>query len=619
LGLMALITCASAIESAAPNENPVDHAKGTEGQAVSESNALSVLPTPVPPVAPKRPFIVSSPNGARQDDYYWLRDDKRQSKEVLDYLNQENAYRDAWIAPTSALRKKLRDELIGRLKQDDDTVPVLEHGYWYYQRFETGGEFPLYCRKKGSLQDVEQVMLDGNAMSKGHEYFNIGATAVSPDGRLLAYTEDLVGRRQFTLKVKSLQTGSLLLDRVEDIEPEVVWAADSKTLLYIEKDPVTLLSVRLRKHKLGTESGRDPLVYEEADHSYYMAIGKSRSEKYLFINLDSTQQTEWRYADASDPTLRFRPVLPREPDHEYQVEQLGSDFIIRTNWQAPNFRIVRVPIFQSADKHRWKDVLPHRTDGFVENFEVATGHLAVNERSGGLRRIRIRPWRGGTDTLIDGAEAAYTMTLVNTPDISSPMIRYIYTSLTTPRTTYDFDIPSARKELRKVDPVLGGFDSGSYVTEFLRAPARDGQLVPVSIAYRKGTPLDGTAPLLQYGYGSYGYSTDPTFRSNWLSLMDRGFVLAIAHVRGGQELGRSWYEDGRLRHKINTFTDFIDVTRFLVQRGYGAKDKIFAEGGSAGGLLMGAIANMARRTTAQSLPTCRSWMSSRPCWTRVFR
>ena len=590
---MALITCASAIESAAPNENPVDSAKGTEGQAVSESNASSVLPTPVPPLAPKRPFIVSSPNGARQDDYYWLRDDKRQSKEVLDYLNQENAYRDAWIAPTSALRKKLRDELIGRLKQDDDTVPVLEHGYWYYLRFETGGEFPLYCRKKGSPQAVEQVMLDGNAMSKGHEYFNIGATAVSPDGRLLAYTEDLVGRRQFTLKVKNLQTGSLLLDHVEDVEPEVVWAADSKTLLYIEKDPVTLLSVRLRKHKLGTESGRDPLVYEEGDHSYYMAIGKSRSEKYLFINLDSTQQTEWRYADASDPTLRFRPVLPREPDHEYQVEQLGSDFIIRTNWQAPNFRIVRVPIFQSGDKHRWKDVLPHRTDAFVESFEVATGHLAVNERSGGLRRIRIKSWRGGTDKLIDGSEAAYTMTLVDTPDITSRVIRYIYTSLTTPRTTYDFDVPSARKELRKVDPVLGGFDSGHYVTEFLRAPARDGQLVPVSIAYRKGTPLDGTAPLLQYGYGSYGYSTDPTFRPNWLSLLDRGFVLAIAHVRGGQELGRSWYEDGRLRHKINTFTDFIDVTRFLVQRGYGASDKIFAEGGSAGGLLMGAIANMA--------------------------
>ena len=560
---------------------------------MSESNASSVLSTPVPPLAPKRPFLVSSPNGARQDDYYWLRDDKRESKEVLDYLNQENAYRDAWIAPASALRKKLRDELIGRLKQDDDTVPVLEHGYWYYRRFETGGEFPLYCRKKGSLQAVEQVMLDGNAMSKGHEYFNIGATAVSPDGQLLAYTEDLVGRRQFTLKVKNLQTGSLLSDRVEDIEAEVVWAADSKTLLYIEKDPVTLLSVRLRKHKLGTESARDPLVYEEADHSYYMAIGKSRSEKYLFINLDSTQQTEWRYADASDPTLRFRPVLPREPDHEYQVEQLGSDFIIRTNWQAPNFRIVRVPIVQSEDKHRWKDVLPHRTDAFVENFEVATGHLAVNERSGGLRRIRIRPWRGGKDKLIDGSEAAYTMTLVDTPDISSPVIRYIYTSLTTPRTTYDFDVPSARKELRKVDPVLGGFDSGNYVTEFLRAPARDGQLVPVSIAYRKGTPLDGTAPLLQYGYGSYGYSTDPTFRPNWLSLMDRGFVLAIAHVRGGQELGRSWYEDGRLRHKINTFTDFIDVTRFLVQRRYGASDKIFAEGGSAGGLLMGAIANMA--------------------------
>lgn len=497
------------------------------------------------------------------------------------------------MAPASVLRKKLRDELIGRLKQDDDTVPVHEHGYWYYQRFETGGEFPLYCRKKGSLRAVEEVMLDGNAMAKGHEYFYVGATAVSPDGRLLAYTEDLVGRRQFTLRVKNLQTGALLSDRVEDIEANVVWAADSKALLYIEKDPVTLLSVRARRHTLGTESARDRLVYEEADHSYYLSIGKSRSEKYLFINLHSTQQTEWRYAEASDPLLRFRPVLPREADHEYQVEQLGSDFIIRTNWQAPNFRIVRVPIAVSGDKRRWKDVVAHRADAFIERFEVATGHLAVNERSGGLRKIRIKSWRGGADTLIDASEPSYTMTLVETPDIGSPTIRYTYTSLTTPRTTYDFHVPTGRKELRKVDPVLGGFDSGNYVTEFLQAPARDGQHVPVSVAYRKGTRLDGSAPLLQYGYGSYGFSTDPTFRSNWVSLLDRGFVVAIAHVRGGQELGRSWYEDGRLRHKLNTFTDFIDVTRFLVQHGYGASDKIFAEGGSAGGLLMGAIANMA--------------------------
>ena len=591
--LATVVSCAAGIAPAASHERPVDAAKAAIVQAVSEPGASQVAPVPAPPVAPKRPFIVTSPNGGREDDYYWLRDDKRQSPDVLEYLKQENAYRDAWMAPVSELRKKLREELIGRLKQDDDTVPVRQHGYWYYRRFEAGGEFPLYCRKTGSLQAVEQVMLDGNAMATGHEYFSIGATAVSPDGRLLAYTEDLVGRRQFVLKIKDLRTGALLPDRVENIEPEVVWAADNKTLLYIEKDPVTLLSVRLRRHTLGTEAAPDPLVYEEADHSYYLSIGKSRSEKYLFIGLESTQQSEWRYADAGDPQLRFRPVLPREADHEYQVEHLGGDFIIRTNWQAPNFRIVRVPIAVSADKRRWKDVVAHRADAFVERFEVATGHLAVNERSGGLRKIRVRSWAGGTDALIDASEPAYTMTLVDTPDIDSAAIRYVYTSLTTPRTTYDFHVPSGRKELRKIDPVLGGFDSGHYVTQFLHAPARDGQRVPVSVAYRKDTRLDGSAPVLQYGYGSYGFSTDPTFDSNWVSLMDRGFVVAIAHVRGGQELGRSWYEDGRLQHKVNTFTDFIDVTRFLVQRGYGAGDKIFAEGGSAGGLLMGAIANMA--------------------------
>ena len=592
-GLAALIFCAAGIAPTAPHESAVDSATGVTQQAMNEPDLSKALPPPAPPVAPKKPFIVTSPNGNREDDYYWLRDDQRQSPEVLQYLKQENAYRDAWMAPASALRKKLREELVGRLKQDDDTVPVRRRGVWYYQRFEVGGEFPLYCRKKGSLRAVEQVMLDGNLMAKGHEYFNIGSTAVSPDGRLLAYTEDLVGRRQFTLKVKDLQTGNVLPDLVENVEPEIVWAADNKTLLYVEKDPVTLLSVRLRRHTLGTEPAQDPLVYEEADHTYYLSIDKSRSEKYLFIALQSTQQSEWRYADASDPLLRFRPVLPREPEHEYQVEHLGGDFIIRTNWQARNFRIVRVPIALSADKRRWKDVVAHRADAFVERFEVATGHLALNERSGGLRKIRVKSWKTGTDTLIDASEAAYTMTLVDTPDIESTSIRYVYTSLTTPRTTYDYQVPTGRKMLRKVDPVLGGFDSGNYVTEFLQAPARDGQRVPVSVVYRKDTRLDGSAPLLQYAYGSYGISTDPSFRSNWVSLLDRGFVIAIAHVRGGQELGRSWYEDGRLLHKLNTFTDFIDATRFLVQRGYGASDKVFAEGGSAGGLLMGAIANMA--------------------------
>ncbi len=559
---------------------------------MSSAQATEATSQPTPPVAAQKPYQVPSPNGARQDNYYWLRDDTRQSKEVLDYLARENAYRDSMMASTQALQQRLYAELVGRLKPDDASVPVHEHGYWYYTRFEPGLDYPVYARRKGSMSAAEEVMLDGNAMAKGHDYFQIGSAQVSPDGRLLGYTEDDIGRRQYTLRVKNLATGAVLQDAVTNVEPDFVWAADNKTLLYIEKDPVTLLSERVRKHTLGTDAGQDPLVYEEKDHSYYMTVVKSRSEKYLFISLSSTQQTEWRYADAGDPVLRFKTVRPREANLEYHVEHLGDDFIIRTNWQAPNFRIVRTPIASSADKTLWKDVVPHRPDVFVEGFEVADHYIAVNERSGGLLKMRIRAWDGSLDRLIDAAEPAYTMRLIQTPEIDSSRVRYVYTSLTTPNTTYDYDMPSATKELKKTDSVLGGFNTANYRTEFLHASARDGKKIPVSVVYRKGTKLDGSAPLYQYGYGSYGLSTDPTFRSNWVSLLDRGFVVAIAHIRGGQELGRQWYEDGRQLHKKNTFTDFIDATSYLVQHGYGAKDKVFAEGGSAGGLLMGAVANM---------------------------
>ena len=548
---------------------------------------------PVPPVAAKKPHQVSSPNGVRQDDYYWLRDDTRSSAEVLGYLQQENAYRDALMAPTQGLRQKLYDELVARLKPDDMSVPVHEHGYWYYTRFEPGGDYPLYARRKGSMTAPEQVMLDGNAMAQGRDYFYIGFTAVSPDGRLLAYTEDDVGRRQYTLRIKNLHTGTVLSDAVANVEADFVWAADNATLLYVEKDPVTLLSVRVRRHVLGTDPTTDPLVYEENDHSYYMSVNRSRSEKYLFIELQSTQQSEWHYADAADPQLRFKTVLPRERDLEYHVEHLGRDFLIRTNWQAPNFRIVRAPIASSSDKRTWMDVVSARPDVFINDFEVSRSYLAVNERSGGLLKLRVKAWDATKDGTIDSSEPACTMRLIHTPGINSDKVRYVYTSLTTPNTTYDYDIRSDQKELKKVDGVLGGFEESNYATELLHAPARDGKLIPVSVAYRKGTKLDSSAPLYQYGYGAYGISSDPVFRSNWVSLLDRGFIVAIAHVRGGQELGRQWFEDGRLLHKRNSFTDFIDVTRYLVQQGYGARDKVVAQGGSAGGLLMGAVANMA--------------------------
>jgi oligopeptidase B len=548
-----------------------------------------------PPIAATEPHLVPSPNGSREDNYYWLRDDTRKSKEVLAYLDDENAYTNAVLAPTKALEDELYEELVGRIKQDDSSVPVLRRGWWYYTRYETGREYPIYARRRRTMTAPEQVMLDGNALGAGKSFFQIGAWAVSPDGRLLAYAEDVVGRRQYTLRVKNLDTGVTLADSIANVEPNLVWANDNKTLLYVEKDPVTLLSVRVRKHVIGSDPAKDPLVYEELDHSYYMRLVKSKSEKYLFIALRSTLQSEWHYADANDSKLRFKIAIPREANHEYQVSHLGRDFILRTNYKAPNFRVVRVPVGKVADKKAWKDVIPARDKAFVQFFEVFKNYVAVNERSGGLMKLRVKSWDGKRNFLIASSQPSYTTQIIPTPGIQSAKVRYTYTSLTTPRTTYEYDMASGRKTTLKVEPVLGGFDAANYKTEYLQAVAKDGAMVPISIAYRKSTKLNGTAPLYQYAYGAYGLSTDPVFISNWVSLMDRGFVVAIAHIRGGQELGREWYEQGRLLHKRNTFTDFIAVTRHLVSKKYAARDNVFAQGGSAGGLLMGAVANLAPR------------------------
>jgi oligopeptidase B len=564
------------------------------GLASVVASAVEAAPAevPAPPVAERRPFDVISPNGNRRDDYYWLRDDSRQSKDVLGYLEAENAYRDAYMAPSAGLEQKLYDELIARLKPDDASVPVLDRGYFYYSRFVPGLDYAVFARRKTAMTAPEEVLLDGNAMAQGHSFFQIGDTEVSPDGKLLAYTEDDVGRRQYTLHIKNLKTGMTLSDRVENVQPDFGWAADNRTLVYVEKDPVTLLSVRVRKHRLDATQP-DPVVYEEKDHSYYMGVRKSRSEKFLFIDLNSTQQSEVRYADAADLKLQFRPVLPREANLEYHVDHLGRNFVIRTNWRAPNFRVVRAPIATSADKQTWSDVVPATDDTFIADFEVSEKYLAINQRSGGLLKMRVKPWTAGQDTLIASEEPTYAATLVHTPGLNSSTVRYVFSSPATPRTTYDYDMGSDKKELKKIEAVLGGFDAANYRTEFLWVHARDGKQIPVSLVMRKSVRLDGSAPLYQYGYGSYGFSTDPVFRSGWLSLLDRGFVVAIAHVRGGQELGRAWYEDGRLLHKKNSFTDFIDVTEGLVALKYAAKDKVFASGGSAGGLLVGAVSNMA--------------------------
>lgn len=546
-----------------------------------------------PPVAARKPHEVPSPNGARTDPYYWLRDDTRKDPEVLAYLDAENAYKDAVLAPTRPLQEQLYAEIVGRIKQDDSTPPTLQRGYWYYKRYETGKEYPVYCRRQGSMDAPEQVLLDGNALAQGKAFYQIGGFEISPDNGLMAYTEDTVGRRQYTLRIKDLRTGETRADAVPNVEPGVAWANDNRTVLYVEKDPVTLLSERVRKHVLGTPAAQDALAYEEHDPGFYVGVTRSKSGKYLFIASESTLVSEWRYADASDPKLAFRPVLPREAKHEYQVEHLGDGFIVRTNWQAPNFRLMRAPVATHADKRTWTDVVPHAADVLIEGFDVFSGYLAINERSGGLRKVRIKPWGRGKEFYVRSDEPAYTATLGATPELESETVRYEYTSLTTPLTTYDYNMRTGERTLVKREPVLGDFDPARYATEFVFAPARDGTQVPVSLVYRKDrVRRDGTAPLLQYGYGSYGIPMNPSFSSVRLSLLDRGFVYAIAHVRGGQELGRAWYEDGRLLRKMNTFTDFIDVTEFLVREKYGAKDRIFAMGGSAGGLLMGAVANL---------------------------
>ncbi len=548
---------------------------------------------PVPPIAAVRPHVVESPNGTRTDEYYWLRDDTRTSPEVIGYLEAENAYKAAMTAHTDALEEKVYGEIVGRIKQDDSTVPYRLRGHWYYTRYETGKEYPVYARKAGTLDATEQVMLDVNRMAEGHGFFQVGSTSIAPDNNLLAFTEDPVGRRQYTLRVKNLATGELLPDRIENVEPYLAWTADSRSILYLEKDPETLLARRVRRHVLGTDPAQDTLVYEQDDDSFYTSVGTTKDEQYITIFARSTVSTEVRYADAADPALAFRVFLPRERDLEYYPDHLDGRWIIRTNWQAPNYRLMEATVGAEGDRRNWRELLAHREDAFVDGFDVFSDFLAIEERSDAMRKIRIRPWGGGKDFYIGSDEPAYTTSLGVNAEIDTHIVRYEYTSLTTPMTVYDYDIQTGERQLMKRTPVLGGFDSANYRTELLWAPARDGAKVPVSIVYRAGFRKDGSAPLLQYGYGSYGATMDPAFSIARVSLLDRGFVYAIAHVRGGQEMGRRWYENGRLLHKKNTFTDFIDVTRFLVQEGYADGKRVSAMGGSAGGLLMGAVSNMA--------------------------
>ncbi|HET8691514.1 MAG TPA: S9 family peptidase [Steroidobacteraceae bacterium] len=557
-----------------------------------ESESMPKSP-PVPPVAAVRPHVVESPNGNRTDHYYWLRDDTRKDPDVIGYLESENAYKAAMTAHTRALEDKVYEEIVGRIKQDDSTVPYRHRGYWYYTRFETGKEYPVYARKAGSLDAPEQVMLDGNAMAEGHGFFHISSAVVAPDNNLLAYAEDTVGRRQYEIRFRNLATGETLPDRVVNADPYLAWTADSRSVLYLEKDPETLLSQRVKRHVLGTDPAQDAVVYEQPDETFYTSLAPSKDEKYILVSVQSTVTSEWLYARADDPALSFKVFRPRERNLEYYIDHLDGRWIIRTNWQAPNYRLMEAKVGEEGDLANWREIVPTRDDAFIHGFDVFRDFLAIEERSDAMRKIRIRPWNGGRDFYIASDESSYTTGLGTNPEIDTHIVRYDYTSLTTPTTVYDYDIRTGERQLLKRTPVLGGYDPANYRTELAWATARDGAKIPVSLAWRVGTKKDGTAPRLQYGYGSYGATLDPSFSVARVSLLDRGFVYAIAHIRGGQEMGRQWYEQGRLLNKKNTFTDFIDVTRWLVKEGWADPRRVSAMGGSAGGLLMGAVLNMA--------------------------
>jgi oligopeptidase B len=550
----------------------------------------------IAPIADKKEHIRTIHGESINDPYYWMYDyfgKGPDSTKAVDYLKAENTYLKTVMSGTQKFQADLFTEMKSRIKEKDESVPLFKNGYYYYTRTENGKEYYKYCRKKGTLNAKEEVLLDVDEMAKGHSYYSVTGFEISADNKLLAFGVDEVSRRQYTIYIKNLETGEILKDAVINTEGQAVWASDNKTFFYASKNPVTLLSEKIFRHTLGTESKDDVEVYQEKDPSNYIGVAKTKNNKYIMIYSVATMSSEIRMIKAENPTDSFTVFQPRLKDVLYDVVTLDNKFLIRTNKDgAKNFKLMECSL-DNTEATNWKEVIPNRSDVLLQGIEEFKDFIVINERKNGLVTMRVRNTKTNTEHYINFGEPTYTADFGSNPEYNSSTLRFEYTSLTTPNSTFDYNMISKDKKLMKQQTVLGGYNSKEYVTERLYATAKDGTKIPISIVYKKGFQKNGKAPFLLYAYGSYGSSTEARFSSSRISLLNRGFAFAIAHIRGGQEMGRQWYEDGKLMKKKNTFTDFIDCSQFLIQEKFTSKEHLYAEGRSAGGLLMGAVANLA--------------------------
>ena len=541
-------------------------------------------------------------NSTRIDNYFWMRltDEQKiaknkdaQTQKVEAYLNSENEYFDKVTASTNNFQKELFEEMKGRIKEDDTSVPYFRNQYFYITRFEKGSQYPIYSRKKETLEAKEEVLFNVNEEAEGHEYFQLGGLNVSPDNNLVAFATDTVSRRQYTIQIKNLETGKILSDKIENTTGGSVWSNDNKTLFYTKKDPLTLRSSSIYRHILGTDASEDVVVFEEKDETYNTYVYKTKSHKFIVIGSSSTLSSEFRIIAADKPYGEWRVIQPREENLEYSLAHYGDYFYIQTNKDnATNFKLMKTPINKTT-KENWVDVIPHREETLLEDVSIFKNYLVIEERTEGLGKIRIKTWDGKEDYYLPFDEETYSAGVYSNPEFDTDVIRYSYNSMTTPNSVIDFNMKSQTKEIKKEQEVLGGkFDKNNYKSERVWATARDGKKVAISLVYHKDTELNKNTPLLQYAYGSYGYTISDGFSTTRLSLLDRGFVYALAHIRGGQYLGREWYNDGKMMNKKNTFFDFIDCSKFLIENNYTSAEHLYAMGGSAGGLLVGAVSNL---------------------------